>query len=603
MDKQTINKVVKALKKYEGKPLLLDIPQEKLQELLFENNDFREELLEVITKIDFSNVNFDGFKAAGKDFSQLTGVKLNPQNLHDKDLRKTVCAGVVFTGGFDDVKVTYTNFTNSIGAVINPQTILHKNMLGSVCSCVEFTGGFDDACVIDTSFKDSIGAKIDPQEVFLKQLTGTVCENVEFIGHFKGVDIVGTNFKGSENAKINLQEVDYRHTDFCDTYLTGVIDDLETYRDSSFVGSNYEEVINFRELSRTEKNKLSMDELCAYYRRQRKYAVVTNKEIEGVESKRRFHPLITAAMLVRRLSNGQSLRVFKNGISPTESIRTQAEKILNRNTIPISDIIPEDTTRPVIFSITHTGKFDIEIVNEAIKSAYYLLSDDEEYMHRTIDGFFTEKNGVVYVDNDYPEDAHVAKETNKKILQKGGYIMWYPERIWNLSPNQMILYCKTGIIETAYETDALILPIGIDQKGKDFLINIGDFVDPRNFKTENGILTKQNKIAEVDRLRDTMATLKYQLWEKDPVKFDQIVEEYLEKYPNAERSQITEDYYEKFVEERIAEWPFITKEDIDNMVFKPKTIVTEEEVFAPIRNIKQDTCFAEKVKIKVLINS
>lgn len=562
MDKQTINKIVSDLKKYEGKPVLLELPQEELQELLFEDNDFRKEILDVITKIDFSNVSFDGFKAAGKDFSLLTGVKLNPQTVWDRDL-------------------SYSNF-----------------------GCVEFTGSFDNAKVYRASFKDSIGAKINPQEVYFKLLVGTVCENVEFIGGFKGVDIIYASFRGSENAEINLQEVaQYRGTDFCDTYLTGVIDDLETYRDSSFIGSNYEEVINFKELSRAEKNKLSMDELCAYYRRQRKHAVVTNQEIEGIEAKRKFHPLITGAMLVRRLSNGQSLKVFKNGASPIESIRTQAEKILNRNTIPKSDVIPKDTTRPVIFSITHTGKYDIEIVNEAIKSAYYLLSDDEEYMHRTIDGFFTEKNGVVYVDNDYPEDAHIAKETNKKILQKGGYIMWYPERIWNLSPNQMILYCKTGIIETAYETDALILPIGIDQKGKDFLINIGDFVDPRDFETENGILTKQNKINEIDRLRDKMANLKYQLWEKDPVKFDDIIAEYLEKYPNAERSQITEDYYERFVEERIAEWPFITKEDIDKMVFKPKNIVTEEEVFAPIKNIKQDTTFAERVKIKVLKNS
>ena len=181
--------------------------------------------------------------------------------------------------------------------------------------------------------------------------------------------------------------------------------------------------------------------------------------------------------------------------------------------------------------------------------------------------------------------------------------MWFPERIWNLSPNQMILYCKTGIIEAAHESDALILPIGIDQRDKEFHINIGDLIDSRDFETTNGILTQENKIAEVDKLRDKMATLKFQLWENNPEKFDDIIDYYHILYPDASRESIIEDYYEKFVQERIDEWPFITKEDIDKMVFKPKGIVTEDEVFAPLKNIKRDTTFARKVKHKVIENS
>lgn len=604
MNKKDIELFVNLLKLQDYKPMLLPFDQETLQKLLFKDNDFRDEILEVITKIDFSNVSFDGFKAAGKDFSKLTGVKLNPQTVYDKDLRGTICSGVEFIGPFDDSKIMYTDFSYSWGVKIDPQKVWNKSFYGTNCSCVEFDGKFTFTDVRWASFKDSIGAIIDPQELACG-LEGTICADVEFKGSFKKIDIEYASFKGSSGAKINLDEVLYfSHNDFCDTYLTGTLALPFSYYNCSFEGSNYEEIINFEKLTIAEKKKLSMDDLCAYYRRERKYNVVTNQEIKWIESRKKIHPLITAAMLVRRLSNGQTLTVYKNGVANLDNEVTIKDKLLRRNTIPKTDIIPKDATRPVIFAITHTGKFDIELANEAIKSSYYLLSDDEEYMHRTVDGFFTNLNGVVYVDNDYQEDAHIAKETNKKILNKGGYLMWYPERIWNLSPNQMILYCKTGLVEAAYETDALILPIGIDQRDKEFHINIGDFIDSRNFQTQNdGTFTKDDKIYETENLRGAMATLKWQLWENNPIKFDDIVAEYLKKYPNAERKQIVEYYYQQFVEERIAEWPFITKEDIDGMVFKPKSIVTAEEVFAPLANIKKDTTFAKKVKQKVKENS
>ena len=34
------------------------------------------------------------------------------------------------------------------------------------------------------------------------------------------------------------------------------------------------------------------------------------------------------------------------------------------------------TDRPIIFALTHVGKFDIELTSEAIKDHYYLLSGD-----------------------------------------------------------------------------------------------------------------------------------------------------------------------------------------------------------------------------------
>lgn len=566
IDKKKIRQLIVKYVKQNGKekPVLIPMEPSVLNKVLFEKHKFCHEIEEVLPMIDFSNVPFDGFDAFMQDFKELTGVKINPQRLLNKDLRFATCEGVEFTGSFEDVQMEYADFTNSIGA------------------------------------------KFDPKEVHSKSLVGTTCSSVEFTGDFKGVNIQGASFDGSTNAKINLNDIcqnRLHNTVLCGAQLTGVIKEHQIPNIASLIGTNYEELIDFKKLTRKEKKALSMDELCKYYRTERKHLIATDGEVKGITERRIIHPLVTIAMAARRLQNHQSLTVYKNGKKSPVTFRTRLEKLINRNTIPKEDIIPKGTKRPIIFSITHTGKYDIEMANEAIKSAYFLLSDDEEYMHRTVDGFFTNMNGVVYVDNDYPEDAYVAKETNKKILSKNGYIMWFPERIWNLSPNKIILDCKTGIIEAAHETDALILPIGIDQRDKEFHINIGDFIDSREFETTDGILTKENKINEVNKLRDKMATLKFQLWENNPETFDDIVEEYRILYPEASRESIVADYYENFVKERIAEWPFITKEDIDKMVFKPKNIVTEEEVFAPIRSVQKKDTFAAKVKKKVKENS
>lgn len=54
------------------------------------------------------------------------------------------------------------------------------------------------------------------------------------------------------------------------------------------------------------------------------------------------------------------------------------------------------TNAPVIFAVTHVGKFDIEVVSEVIKTHYYLLSGDFEHLQGTFDAPFLALNGVIY---------------------------------------------------------------------------------------------------------------------------------------------------------------------------------------------------------------
>lgn len=305
----------------------------------------------------------------------------------------------------------------------------------------------------------------------------------------------------------------------------------------------------FNQLSLLEKRKLTIEELCQYKRELRKYQVETKQKIKGIELKKAVHPIINFLIKGRRIFAKQTLTCYKSSEDNVEILK-------NKKTI-VTDL--KKITKPIIFAITHTGKYDIEIVNEVITLPYYLLSDDEEYMYRTIDGYITELNGVIYVDSDYPEDLKVAKETSIKVLNQGGNVMWFPEGIWNLSPNQMILPCKYGIIDVAKETGAVIVPIAIDQKNKDFFVNVGKEIYPEKLKAT----TQEDKIESINYLKDVLSTLKWQIWEQ---------------YGIEQRKDIPFDYYEKFIEEKIAEWPFFTIKDIEKRVFKPKNMLTYEEV-------------------------
>ena len=53
-----------------------------------------------------------------------------------------------------------------------------------------------------------------------------------------------------------------------------------------------------------------------------------------------------------------------------------------------------DTNQPIIFAVTHVGKFDIEVISEAIQDRYYLLSGDYEHIQGIIDAPFLNANGA-----------------------------------------------------------------------------------------------------------------------------------------------------------------------------------------------------------------
>lgn len=121
----------------------------------------------------------------------------------------------------------------------------------------------------------------------------------------------------------------------------------------------------------------------------------------------------------------------------------------------------------------------------------------------------------------------------------------YPEGIWNLTENLPVMKIFPGAVQAAKECNVPIVPIAIEQRDKHFLLNVG-----KTFYVEG-----MEEGDAVQLLRDTLASLKWEIWE------------YL---PREKREDIPEGYYERFLQERVAECAGFSVELVEGRMFRDK---------------------------------
>lgn len=217
------------------------------------------------------------------------------------------------------------------------------------------------------------------------------------------------------------------------------------------------------------------------------------------------------------------------------------------------------TDRPIIFAVTHVGKFDIEVTSEAIKDHYYLLSGDYEHIQGIIDEPFIGLNGIFYFNEFIDSDRKAVTQKMISHLKENGNLMYFIEGTWNLTPNLPMLPCYWGIVDIAKQGNAIIIPVAAEQYGKHFKIKIGKNFDMLNYG--EGVSEKTRAITD---LRDTLATLKWEIWETE----------------HTIREDIAPDEWEKYIEERFKEWPYFNLEYIERLVYKPKDVTERKDVYS-----------------------
>ena len=223
---------------------------------------------------------------------------------------------------------------------------------------------------------------------------------------------------------------------------------------------------------------------------------------------------------------------------------------------------------PVIFVPTHIGKFDIEVVYACIKTHALLLSGTEDRMHGTMDGWFLGKCGVNYVARENKKDRANSVVKMQQDLEHGVDLLWFIEGTWNLSENRLLYPVSWASVKLAGQCNATIVPIGLNQLGKEIYVKFGEPVR----------ISKEQDCSEaILDLKDILATLKWDIFEyiKETREDGYIV-----------RSELRENYWLDYLYDRISEWPITDLEEEMKYVFQPKGVYEAEEVFAPIRRLE-----------------
>lgn len=279
----------------------------------------------------------------------------------------------------------------------------------------------------------------------------------------------------------------------------------------------------------------------AYYRQKRKENFERNRLFRGIHFRRILHPFMIAGLQAKHFLCGQKITITGDRRVPTN--------------------------RPVIYAATHIGWDDIEMVFTAIKTHAYLLLGDPRNLYRTIEGFLLNLNGVICLDTDDRTDRHIAKETCVQWLGGWGNLLVFPEGAWNITENLPVMKLFDGVAEMAVRTGAEIVPVAIEQRDKSFWVNIGTNIDCSRYSLERKQLL-------TGFLRDALATLRWKIWESQPV---------------ASRDTVPPNYYEEYlkgIEEQAKDTYAFTLAENEAARYHDKHTVEPDEVFVYLDNLK-----------------
>lgn len=164
--------------------------------------------------------------------------------------------------------------------------------------------------------------------------------------------------------------------------------------------------------------------------------------------------------------------------------------------------------KPILFAANHSAFQDTPIMLRVTKRRSYIFSGKQNLAF--VDWLYFVLNGTIWVDRKSKADMAASKDAVLEYLAKGQSILWFPEGTWNLTPNQLVMPMKWGIIDIARHAGAQIVPAALDYDREKNICRV-KFGAPI---AENAL---GNKAEAIRDLRDTMATLRWDLMCRQPV--------------------------------------------------------------------------------------
>lgn len=182
-----------------------------------------------------------------------------------------------------------------------------------------------------------------------------------------------------------------------------------------------------------------------------------------------------------------------------------------------------------LFAINHSCASDAPVSSEVIKEHFYILVGKQRL--ELIDRIFFFLNGVVFVDRKSKKNRRKSLKRMLKVLRAGKNLAMFPEGTWNMTPSKPMLPLNWGIIELAKQTGVPIIPLILEYHPDCCYAKYGDAIY---------IDADADKVKEIEKLEDAMATLKWDIWEKFPVEartdqmkseFERMIQQRIDAYP------------------------------------------------------------------------
>lgn len=205
----------------------------------------------------------------------------------------------------------------------------------------------------------------------------------------------------------------------------------------------------------------------------------------------------------KSLTDNIAIILFKDLIRPVlsfiASFRVPYKVIIEQ----LCNLLPG---KPVIYAANHFCFADTPIMGRITPKRSYILLGKQRLDFS--DWIYFMLNGVIFVDRKDKEDMAASKRAMSAYLNKGRSIVMFPEGTWNLTENLLMLPMKWGIIDIAKETGAQIVPtlLEYDREQKKCFVRFGS---PMTFSPED------SKADAIVTLRDTMATMRWEFWERN----------------------------------------------------------------------------------------
>lgn len=318
-----------------------------------------------------------------------------------------------------------------------------------------------------------------------------------------------------------------------------------------------------KSMKKVEEAKIAFEE----YKKEKIKIIEENLKLKGITKAKFYFPITKLLLNLITISNGERIYYLNE-----KNVKT-----------------PKN--RPIIYANTHKFKPDIEKISLSTNKPSVMTASDFINSYKTISGWYFNTRPTIFIDPYSKEDKKYTYKMIVRYLKEGNNCMIFPEAVWNLSPNKIVLDIFSGTVRAALESNSVIVCTAIERYGKNYVINKKDFFDPKEIlekytnksfdelNTNPDYLSLRNKIVEECNsiLRDKLATLTYEIWEA-----------HSNAYGFASRETLNEKHWENYINELTQEWPGYKLSDNLEQQFQNKSEIEYMAIEEDIKNLRKN---------------